>query len=291
MSQLQTSKLTYNETPGTNSYESPEEQYKEAQNRLAQAETELARNQTDRARVTTERDSFKAEVSRLAGVVQQIKQAAENFGKARQTLEATRQELESYFRVKRTMIEAVLGNEKKKVVDDLIKRYDDQTSEQLGVVKRLNSEADEARAAYAAAETKVGEAQKDYDEAKQYQSIVQAKLSNADLRKAIESLEDKKQGKWAESIYIHLTVMDQALRPDNKPIEIRSDEAQKKVLESAYHMLTVSRENALQKKKDWENAQRQAEDAKSENDTQYKQRTARLLELVASGNGTEPGKS
>lgn len=161
----------------------PDERLKELQHELNQHNSRIAH-------LTSQRDALNADITDLQATVAEVKATVTNYGSVHKDLEARLHALRYFYEQKAKMVHAAIGD-KKGPIDELIREFDSETDKMQERLTELGEAQSAAQAESQEAAKVEAERQQDYDEKKQYQQQVTAKLIDMEaLRTEITQSDD-----------------------------------------------------------------------------------------------------
>jgi chromosome segregation ATPase len=214
---------------------SPEERLEELKRQLQQHDDRLGS-------LTKERDALKTDVEALSKSVDEIGKASAAYGKGVAALGEEWKGASAYHKTKAQMVEAALGEEKKKTADERIAAFAKKLADKRTRVGEAEAAAAAAAGEYEKARKAFEEKQRAYDETKdRLKSLGNNLQAIKGYRAQIEKYDD--QGKPA-----HMYVIVLELKKTLDRTQVKSREDFEKELKQAWQELEAAREEARQKR-------------------------------------------
>lgn len=133
------------------------------------------------------------ELGALEKAAKDIDKTVEAFGKAYETLKADKEDIDGYYENKKSMINAVVDEEKKQI-EDVIKQVDKEITDKEAELEGLKQSHTNSEDDYKQKNEAKENAQKEYDLTKNFQKGMQDKLKElSSVRGLIEEEEEKNQ--------------------------------------------------------------------------------------------------
>ncbi len=182
--------------------QSPADRLKALRDQLRSQDDELGSK-------TKARDALKADVESLAKTVDEIEKAGAAYAKSLDALKEDRKKIDDYQKTKTQMIDGVLGEEKKKSINDKITEVKQNITKEADDVKKADDDAKTAASESQSAQKALADKQSEYDRFKSIQQDLADKIQKCkDFRTKIEQFDD--QNKPA-SMYVYLEEMKSVL--------------------------------------------------------------------------------
>jgi chromosome segregation ATPase len=158
--------------------------------RLKQLQTELSQHNSRIEHLSKQRDVLQTDINGLSTTVEQVKTTVTNYGTELRDLHNRLQALEYFYHQKSKMVLAAIG-ERKPLIDDLIRGYDDELARMQDHLRELDEKQNAALAESTHAANVQDERQKEYDAATNFQQDVTNKLTEMEaLRAEITKADD-----------------------------------------------------------------------------------------------------
>jgi chromosome segregation ATPase len=158
--------------------------------RLKQLQAELNQHNSRIDHLSKQRDVLQTDITGLETTVEQVKTTVTNYGTGLKDLHNRLQALEYFYHQKSKMVLAAIG-ERKSLIDDLIRGYDDELGRMQDHLRELDEKQNAALAESTRAANVQNERQKEYDAATNFQQDVTNKLTEMEaLRAEITKADD-----------------------------------------------------------------------------------------------------
>ena len=158
--------------------------------RLKQLQAELNQHNSRIDHLSKQRDVLQTDISGLSTTVEQVKTTVTNYGTGLKDLHNRLQALEYFYHQKSKMVLAAIGD-RKPLIDDLIRGYDDEIIQMEEHLRELGEKQNAAQKESTQAANAQDDRQKDYDKATNYQQDVTNKLTEMEaLRAEITQADD-----------------------------------------------------------------------------------------------------
>jgi chromosome segregation ATPase len=158
--------------------------------RLIQLQAELTQHNSRIDHLSKQRDVLQTDISGLVTTVEQVTTTVTNYGAGLKDLHNRFQALEYFYHQKNKMVLAAIG-ERKALIDDLIRAYDDEIARMSDHLHELNGRQNAAQAESTHAASVLDERQDEYDISTDVQQDVTNKLLELEgLRANITKADD-----------------------------------------------------------------------------------------------------
>jgi chromosome segregation ATPase len=241
--------------------------------RLKQLQAELNQHNTRIDHLSKQRDVLETDINGLSTTVEQVKTTVTNYGAGLKDLHNRLQALEYFYHQKNKMVLAAIG-ERKPLIDDLIRGYDDELARMEEHLRELAEKQTAAQEQSTQAANVQDDRQKDYDAATNFQQEVTSKLTEMEaLRAEITKADDTTD---AASMYF-LTL---EFHSQMRETKILSQHEVSTELRQKLGELEAAKERARAKTAALSTAQAEYTAYKAELDTRRADRRANLLAQI-----------
>jgi chromosome segregation ATPase len=151
--------------------------------RLLQLQGELDQHNSRIDQLSKQRDLLQSDISGLSATVAEVKTTVTNYGANAKGLHDRLQALEYFYHQKSRMVQAAIG-ERKPLIDELTREYDEELARAEESLKELNDKQVAAQAESDEAAKVQATKQSEYDAANAYQATMTSKLTEMETLRA-----------------------------------------------------------------------------------------------------------